>query len=155
MARPRFKPMSPDQFRAIQEREWREVELKGDAIPEMFRGIPQMLKPRVLASGTLDPAMSYSDSRISSGRLLGGIDVYREAPEDPVLLNKDWYAVVAVSGTDTLFVIERPIPFDEHWINSLPERLHGAEVLGVPSPTLGKGAIEVLCAYWRRLTSCR
>jgi hypothetical protein len=62
----------------------------------------------------------------------GGIDVYRNSRDDPVELNKDWYAVVAIPGTDTMFLVEGPFKDDEHWLNEIPKRLRGAEILGVP-----------------------
>ena len=49
-------------------------------------------------------------------------------------LNKDWYAVVAVPEKDAMYLISGPFRDDEHWLDEIPERLKGAEVLGVPKP---------------------
>jgi hypothetical protein len=58
--------------------------------------------------------------------------VYRLAPDDPVELNKDWYAVLIDPDDDTMLLIDGPIRDEEHWIDELPQRLKGIEVLAVP-----------------------
>ena len=99
----RVKKVSRELFEQIQAREWRPVQLEGDFIPPVLRGIPLEKIYSIVASGTLEPGLAYSDEVIPSGVLVGGIDVYRNAPDDPVNLNKDWYAVVSVPETDTIY----------------------------------------------------
>lgn len=96
------------------------VELAGEAVPRFLARIPRTVAYRFLASGQHD----YS----SEGALIGGIDVYRHAPDDPVAFNKDWYAVRA-TGDRTLRV-EGPFRDAEHWLDEVPRRYQGIEVLG-------------------------
>jgi hypothetical protein len=63
--------------------------------------------------------------------LIGGIDIWRKAPDDPVPLNKDWYAVVEVNG-EPKYLVDGPFKDDENWSHSLPERLKSVEIFGVP-----------------------
>ena len=128
----RVKRLSTEQFGEIQKRQWLPVELVADAIPEFLRNIPNNVLHRVMASGVKAATEAYSSHRIPSGFLVGGIDVYRQAPDDPVQLNKDWYAVVSVPGQSEMLLVDGPIPDDEHWLNEIPNRLHGAEILGIP-----------------------
>lgn len=136
----RIKKISSDQFREIQSRQWHPVRIEGDAIPDFLKGIPSEKIHSIVASGTCLHSMAYEDNIIPSGQLVGGIDVYRNAPEDPVELNKDWYAVIKVPDTDSMLMVSGPIKDDEHWIDKMPDRLKGAEILGVPKPSnKGKG----------------
>lgn len=124
--------MPVDQFEAVLQRNWRPVSLAGEAMPAYLRGIPEELLHSVMASGGMNSGQSYHGRAIPSGELLGGIDVYRHAPDDPVELNKDWYALVIDPHDHTMVLIDGPLKDDEHWLNELPARLQGAEVLGVP-----------------------
>lgn len=45
--------------------------------------------------------------------------MYRYSPDDPVALNRDWYPVISSASSDS-----------DHWLDKIPERLRGAEVLG-------------------------
>ena len=128
----RIKKMSVEQFEEVMKREWKPVELVGSAIPDYLKGIPEDVLHSVVVSGTNISGLEYSDKLIPSGQLIGGIDVYRNAPDAPVELNKDWYAVVKVPESDTMLMISGPIEDDDHWLDELPERLQNIEVLGVP-----------------------
>lgn len=132
----RVKKISVEQFEKIGQREWRPIEVVGDAVPDFLQGIPEERLHRIVASGTLCKCngLVYSGEVLPSGLLVGGIDVYRNAPDDPVELNKDWYAVIQISETDTILLVEGPIKDDEHWIDEIPRRLKGVEVLGLPKP---------------------
>jgi len=88
----------------------------------------------IFASGTIYSASAFSSLSIPSANLIGGIDVYRKSPDDPVDLNKDWYAVISVPNDDSMFLVVGPYKDSEHWLNEIPGRLQGAEILGVPSP---------------------
>lgn len=60
------------------------------------------------------------------------MDVYRNAPDDPVPFNKDWYAVVAHPDDPTMLLVDGPQKDAEHWLESISERCTGIEILGVP-----------------------
>lgn len=132
MAKRVKKKMPFKQFERIGQREWRPVKVVGDAIPDFLQGIPRDRIHTIVASGTLGPGLEYCGEAVPSGRLVGGIDVYRNAPDDPVELNKDWYAVIRIVDTDTMLLVEGPIKDEEHWIDEIPHRLQGIEILGLP-----------------------
>jgi hypothetical protein len=95
---------------------------------------------RFLASG---------ESNIDTeGALVGGIDVYRYAPDDPVALNKDWYAVHAAS--DGVLRVHGPIRNAEHWLNEVPARYKGIEVLGGAEPDTSRPRIAPADSNIRR-----
>jgi hypothetical protein len=116
--------MPKDEFIEIQRRNWTPVELTGNAKPKFLSRLPAEKAFRFLASG--------QESVADDDSLVGGIDVYRLAPDDPVNLNKDWYAVRRAAGDSTLRV-EGPFKDDEHWLNEVPQRYVGVEVLGIPT----------------------
>lgn len=128
----RVKKMPLEQFEDVMGREWRPVELRGDSIPDWAQGLPESIRHSIMASGTKLSGSSYSSETIPSGEIIGGIDVYRNAPDDPVDLNKDWYAVVVIPGDDSLLLVDGPFKDAEHWLDELPQRLKGIEVWGIP-----------------------
>lgn len=115
--------MRRDEFIEVQMRNWAPVELTGNAIPRFLSRMPVETVFRFLASG--------QHSAANYGSLVGGIDVYRHAPDDPVNLNKDWYAVRALD--DSTLLIQGPLKDDEHWLDEVPQRYVGVEVLGIPT----------------------
>ena len=123
------KRMPYQQFIEVMKREWTPVRLVGDAIPEWLRGIPCDIMHSVYASGTLLSDVPYSGTPVPSGLLIGGIDVYRNAPDDPVDLNKDWYPVITLPETDSMLLLAGPIKDAEHWLDEVPDQLEGVEVL--------------------------
>jgi hypothetical protein len=128
----RVKPMPLGQFDEVMKREWRPVQLAGTAVPTWLQNIPGTVLHSVYGSGAPFLGTVYVGPGVPSAELVGGIDVYRYAPDDPVELNKDWYAVVRVPGTASMLLATSPFKDAEHWLNAIPERLTGAEVLGVP-----------------------
>jgi hypothetical protein len=134
----KVKRMPYEQFYQVMDREWVPVQLMGTAIPEFLQNIPKELVHSVYGSATFMPTTAYSDPRIPSGNLLGGIDVYRHAPDDPVELNKDWYAVVTIPNGESMLLVTGPFADAEHWLNEIPDRLKGAEILGVPAKPKSK-----------------
>jgi hypothetical protein len=116
----RFKTMARDEFKEVQDRDWTPVELVGNAVPEFLSRVPRDVAFRFLASGENNAA--------AVGAIVGGIDVYRHAPDDPVALNKDWYAVHACA--DGSLRVQGPIKDAEHWLNEVPRRYDGIEALG-------------------------
>lgn len=129
----KVKRMPLQQFTAVMEREWMPVQLMGAAIPEFLHQIPENRLHSVYGSATTLPSTAYSEPKIPSALLLGGIDVYRYAPDDPVELNKDWYAVVTMPNSESMLLVMGPFKDEEHWLDEIPERLKGAEILGVPA----------------------
>lgn len=128
----RLKKMPEAEFEEVMKREWQFVQLADGSTPSWLQGLPAEKRAKVMASGTQMPGVSYSSETVPSGQLIGGFDVYRNAPDDPVDYNKDWYAVVKGPETDTMLLIDGPFKDDEHWINDIPERFKGAEVFAVP-----------------------
>ncbi len=132
----RIKKMPEEQFKEVLKRNWTPVQLVGGAIPLWLQGIPQDKLHSIYASGGGGVANSYTDGAIPSGVLIGGIDVYRNAPDDPVELNKDWYPVFSIAEENTIFLVAGPIKDTEHWLNEIPERLDNVEILAVPPKSL-------------------
>ena len=130
----RVKKMPSAESDRIGSFSWSPVELESDAIPDWLKNMPSDAMHSVYASGTSAGGGSdYSDVSIGTGQLIGGIDVYRNAPEDPYDLNKDRYAVVVPPDDSPWYLIPGPLKKeDDHWMNEIPERLQGAEVFGVP-----------------------
>ena len=115
----RIKIMVNAEFSEVQKRDWTPVELVGSAVPEFLSRIPRDVAFRFLASG---------EQNAADGALVGGIDVYRHAPDDRVALNKDWYAVYA--DADGSLRVHGPIRDLEHWVDEVPRRYDNIEVLG-------------------------
>ncbi len=130
--RKRIKRMPLEEFEEVMQRNWSPVKLEGDAIPSWLRGIPRDVVYSIYASGVALPGIPLSDPSIPSGSLIGGIDVYRKAPDDPSDLNKDWYPVITVPSLESMLLVTGPIVDCEHWRDEIPERLKGAEVVAVP-----------------------
>jgi len=126
----RIKKMPREQFKVVLQREWIPVKLVGDALPDWAKGISEKVLHSVIASGTKTSGLPYRSATIPSGRLVGGLDVYRYAPDDPVELNKDWYAVVVVPHQDNTLLVDGLFKDTEHWLNDIPSRLKEIEVLG-------------------------
>ena len=126
----KLKKMSPDEFVAIQSKEWRPVKLEGGAIPSFLSGVPPALLHSVYASGTFGTGVEYSGAGVKLADLIGGIDVYRHSPDDPVPLNKDWYPVFRIE--QGYFLVGGPEKDKEHWLTKIPSRLAGAEILAIP-----------------------
>ncbi|MDD4869610.1 MAG: hypothetical protein PHR77_03550 [Kiritimatiellae bacterium] len=124
--------MPRKQFEQVMKREWRPVQLKGDAVPRWLRGIPENIVHSIYASGSEISGLEYNDTYIPSGRLIGNLEVYRNAADDPVKLNKDGYPIISVRGTDSMVLVRGPMKDSEHWIDEIPSRFKGVEVLGVP-----------------------
>ena len=130
--RNRIKTMPLEEFEGVMQRTWSPVKLEDDAIPSWLSGIPPRVLHSVYASGTASEGIPLANSTIPSGHLIGGIDVYRNAPDDPYDLNKDWYAVITMPDSNGMLLIEGPISDSEHWLSEIPDRLKGAEVVAVP-----------------------
>lgn len=128
----RLKKMPEAEFLEIMDRKWAPVELIGDALPTWMENIPRNVINCVYASGIDFPSDMPVENPLPSSDLVGGIDIYRNAPDDPVRLNKDWYSVIRDPESEKMLLVAGPYIDHEHWINDIPERLNGAEILGVP-----------------------
>jgi len=133
----KLKLMPAAEFEAVKERNWTPVKLVGDALPSWMANIPESVMAETMASGTgVIPARPYASEQIPSGQLIGGMDIYRNSPDDPVPFNKDWYAVVAHPDDPIMLLVDGPHKDAEHWLESIAERCEGLEVLGVPKKKL-------------------
>jgi hypothetical protein len=63
---------------------------------------------------------------------MGRREVYRCFPDDPVALNRDWYPIITFASSDSMLLVRGSISETDQWLDKIPERLRGAEVLGVP-----------------------
>lgn len=130
----RLKVILISEFSEVLDRGWdRPVVLQGEAIPGFLNGIPEDLRYSIIASGELQAPIPYRSPLINEGSQVGGMYVFRHAPDDPVAFNRDDYSVVVSNtGADTLW-IDGPYKHPtEHWANEVPARLQGIEVIGVP-----------------------
>src|SRR5581483_11506839 len=98
----RIKLMPVEQFTEVMKRDWRPVQLTGTTIPSWLQNIPGSVLHSVYASGAPYPGTVYVGPGVPGGELMGGIDVYRNAPDDPVELNKDYYPIIAMPGTTSM-----------------------------------------------------
>ena len=129
----RNKKMPLTQYEHVLDRKWTPVQLLGKSRIEWMKNIPSHLVDSVYASGSCTSTMNYTgDYPLPSGDIIGGMDVYRTAKDDPVELNKDWYAVIVDKENDNMLLVCGPIKDDEHWIDEIPERLKGATIYDVP-----------------------
>lgn len=135
--RQRHKPISKDELRIVQERNWIPVLLAGEAIPSLFQGIPEETLMAVYASGT------YWDTRMVMlgdavvGNVVAGFDIFRYDAKDELHgrpINKDHYIVVMDSKGDDMYLILGPEKVDgDHWFNRLPETHPEIEIIDIPS----------------------
>lgn len=129
----KLKLMPAAEFEVVMKHNWNPVKLVGDALPTWMENIPESVMAETLASGNgVAEARQYSSEQIPSGQLVGGIDVYRHAPDDSVPFNKDWYAVVIHPNDPTMLLVDGPQKDAEHWLESIAERCKGVRILGVP-----------------------
>ena len=63
---------------------------------------------------------------------MGSKEVYRYSTNDPVALNRDWHPIITFVSCDSMLLVQGPVSDSDHWLDKIPERLRGAEVLGVP-----------------------
>ena len=128
MRHKRFKQLSRNQFQEVLKLNWKPVKLTGSIVPDFLKSAPEGLIHSIYASGTVISEHLYGKPLILENHI-GGIEVYRNAPDDPVNLNKDVYAVFANTEDDLKLLVLGPIKDKEHWINKIPDRLNGVDVL--------------------------
>lgn len=126
----RLKKIQKSEFEVVFAAEWKPVTLEGDAIPSFARNFPGTLRCTFIASGEVQAAAHYPTPLLPDARLVGGIDVWREAPDDPVPYNKDWYAVLESDTDKGSLFLDGPQKDSEHWHDKIPSRYIGARVVG-------------------------
>ena len=131
--RKRFKRMNLSEFRPVMEKGWTPVQISSENIPQFLQRLSQEKIHSIYASGTFSPQWTSLPSgytTMSSGLHAGGMEVYRFAPDDPVELNKDGYAIFFVPSESFLLVADLEKDGDrEHWIDDIPDRLKGIDSL--------------------------
>lgn len=125
----RNKMMLKDEFEPICRYEWEPLELVGNSKPNFIRGIPNHVLHLVIASGTRGAGFDYSSEEISHGKRMGGLEVFRYSPDDPVELNKDCYLVFTDPNKVDGYVVVGPNKDSEHWIDRVPFRFRGIKRL--------------------------
>lgn len=123
MANSRVKLVPAEEFAPIQDHDWSPVEL-AEPLSAM-RGVPRGMLYKFLASGQHNYETEMRAERV------GGFDLYRESPDDPVRYNKDHYDVYPAQNG--MLRIVGPLKDDEHWIDDLPLRYRGAPVIKIGS----------------------
>ena len=134
--RHRYKVMSADELRIVQERNWMPVTLAGAAIPAWMRGIPEERLLQVMGSGTFwDTQMEELGDTVIEN-VVAGYDVFRYDANDESLgypVNKDHYVVFKDSGNDEMYFVAGPVKDDDHWLSELPEACPTIEIIEFPS----------------------
>jgi hypothetical protein len=122
------------EFSNVLERGWdRPVVLQGEAIPEFLDGIPEEARYCFIASGSLQAPLPYRSSLIPEGLRVGGMYVFRHAPDDPVCFNRDDYSIVFSNTEADTLLVDGPFKHPtDHWANEVPAHLQDIEVIGVP-----------------------
>lgn len=125
--------MTLSEFSKIMEKDWRPVRVTPENIPLFLKRLSQEKIHSIYASGTFSPqwtSLPNGYTPISSGLHAGGMEVYRFAPDDPLKLNKDGYAIFFVPSESFLLVADLEKYNDkEHWIDDIPDRLKGVDSL--------------------------
>lgn len=125
----RLKTMPRSDFEVVLAENWRPVILEGDAMPEFTRRIPREIRCCIIASGQYQASVPYPCSQLPDAHLVGGIDAWRYADDDPQPYNKDWYAILASPSTPELLYAAGPQKDSEHWSPDIPERYQGIKII--------------------------
>lgn len=131
----RLKTVFKAQLRDLISCDWEPVQFTPDSMPACLSGIPADVFYTAYGSISPSQAAPYSSPAIPGGQLIGGIDVYRHSPDDPVLLNKDWYALVEPDDNSRVYLLDGPKKPHDHWLDHLPDRLENARLRAVPKRT--------------------
>ena len=111
--------------------DYKPVKLSPDAYPNFLKSMPPERLNSMYMSGPYESEETYCGKT-----LIGGMDVYRNAPDDPVKYKKDWYAIFKDPQDARMLLFKGPIKiFDEHWIDELPHRLKNVQIYYVPAKT--------------------
>ena len=124
---PRRKTIRTSDFLPVFAEEWRPVILEGDAMPPFARSVPEALLCCTIASG--QDSIATPSRLVRSGYRVGGVEIYRHSPDDPVPLNMDRYTIVTTGDPETL-AVDGPFKDGEHWVTEIPARYQGIKVIG-------------------------
>ncbi|MBZ0300415.1 MAG: hypothetical protein K8J31_11760 [Anaerolineae bacterium] len=111
----RNKFMSYEEFTGVQQHNWSSVRLSDNARPTWMKNISSEV---VLARGSSASGFPCYDPIRGSGMVIGSMDCYRPAPDDPVDYNKDFYLVVSGTNASGL-AVAGPFRDSEHWTNTI------------------------------------
>ncbi|HVS64392.1 MAG TPA: hypothetical protein VMT85_12920 [Thermoanaerobaculia bacterium] len=128
MSRP--KKIRRSEFEAVFVEDWEPVTLQDDAIPSFARRLAGEVSCTFIASGQTLASVPYVLRGVPDATLVGGIDVWRDSPDDPVAYNKDWYAVLASETDPEVLFVDGPQRDAEHWRDAIPSRYADAKVIG-------------------------
>lgn len=121
--------------------QWIPAQYMADSYPEWMQNIPKEKIHSVYASASSIPSMS-DDGRT----IVGGMDIFRYAePRDQVLLNKDHVLIVQDGDGKDKFLIDGPYKDHEHWINDIPKRLIGANLIEIQGAKKRKKRVWSWC----------
>jgi len=124
MRKIRTKKVTNEEYDAIVKaaEPWTILGVEKDSLPQCIQGYPPEKIHMIAASGSVIPIDT------EYGKEVGGIDVFRNAEDDPVNFNKDHYVIVLDSRTNEKRLFG-PIRDSEHWIDSIPSRFDDIEVI--------------------------
>jgi len=111
------------------------VQFTPETIPACLSRIPPDILCSVYGSVSPSQATPYYDCDNRIGDLIGGVDVYRYSPDDPVPLNRDWYPLVQLDDDSCCYLLDGPKKPPDHWLEEIPGRLKGARIWNRTEPT--------------------
>lgn len=131
----RIKKVPREVFDEIASLRWEPVQFTPETMPECLSDIPS--KVLCCAFGSISPSQAtpYPKCGLLIGDLIGGVDVYRYSPEDPVPLNRDWYALVKPYDDSRYYLLDGPRKPHNHWLEKIPATLRNARIWAVPKKT--------------------
>lgn len=133
----RYKIISKDELRLVQERNWMPVSFAGAALPSWLNGMPKENLVATYGSGT------YFDERIVQlgdqviPYVVAGYDVFRYHKKDEAIgfpINKDHYVVIRDPASDERYLVIGPEILDgDHWFAELPKEHPEIEITEFPN----------------------
>ncbi len=121
------KKVDPTIANEILNQNWVRYEIVNEPLFPGLASIPSGVVAHVYFSGSWSSNAPYSSSAVKSGTLIGGAEIFRYSPDDPVNYNKDSYAIVQIPGSGYVYV-DGPFKDHEHWINDIPGRFVGTQI---------------------------
>lgn len=121
------KKVDPQIANDILNQNWVRYEIVNHSLFPGLDSIPSGVVAHVYFSGSFSANAPYSSSAVSSATLIGGAEIFRNSPDDPVKYNKDTYAIVMIPGSGYIYV-DGPFKDHEHWIDEIPNRFAGTQI---------------------------
>lgn len=92
------------------------VYFEEDSLPSALGGIPNELRYGFIASGELMAPSSFESRRLGHSTRVGGIYVFRHAPDDPKPFNRDDYSLLPSQRHPEQLWLDGPYHHPtEHW----------------------------------------